>query len=261
MFKHGQRLDGERRAANLTRLFDSAGDDSLFGATLPIALGGSGRIQVAKAFEHAERTDGHRSTSVEGHEMEEALLAGRQFVLTPHRVAELIARSRNLMRVHLTDIEFRIEPGWLEACAVQGWIAGPPDPRKAGRRKPTADRVHLRTRAEPNKEPAHSRIGELLGQTRQAVGAQSGLGATQVDAVPIPRRIGPLAVRIDGHIAATKGSAGVAMLNETRRLTVSVDPHRQPPHLRREGQTVHWRIDPSLLLSEQPAGPTGDIKP
>jgi len=143
---------------------------------------------------------------------------------------------------------------------VQGWIAGPPDPRKSGRREPTADRVHLRTRAEPDEEPAHSRIGELLGQTRQAVGAQSGLGAAQVDAVPIPRRIGPLAVRINGHIAATEGSAGVAALNETRRLTVSVDPHCQPPHLRCQGQTVHWRIDPSLLLSGEPACPTCDTK-
>src|SRR5262249_5170937 len=158
----------------------------------------------------------------------------------------------------LTDIEFRIEPGRLQAGAVQGWIAGPPDSRESRSRKPTADRVHLRTWAEPDKEPAHSCIVELFGQTRQAVGTQSGLGATQVDAVPIPRRIGPLSVRINGDIAVTKGSARVAALNETCRLTASVDPYRQPPHLRCQVHTVHWRIDPSLLISGQSAGPTRD---
>src|SRR5262245_18839697 len=113
MFEHRKRLDGDRRATDRTRLLDSAGDESLLRAALTITLDGGGGIQVAKTFEHAERTDGHRSTSVERHEMEEALLAGRQFVLAPHRVAELISPSHNLTRVHLTDIEFRIKSRWL----------------------------------------------------------------------------------------------------------------------------------------------------
>src|SRR6202040_932136 len=119
---------------------------------LAMTFGGRRPHQISKVLEHAQRRDGHGTSAVERHVMEEVLCPRRPRIFGPQGIAQLIAGCFHVVDAHLAYVEIRSESKRRTVAAAQGRIAGASNTGEPAALQPAAHLVRVGAGAEPDKE-------------------------------------------------------------------------------------------------------------